>query len=111
PRIAKDLAELDVVCGQLIDHYTARGASIIILSEYGIEEVNQPVHLNRMLRKHDLLAIREEMGRELLDAGESAAFVVADHQVAHVYVNDRSRVEEVKKLLEPVDGVDRVLDD
>ena len=33
--------------------------------------------------------MREELGRELLDAGESKAFAVADHQVAHVYVNDR----------------------
>lgn len=111
PRILNDLAELDAVCGKLIDHYGPRGASIVFLSEYGITKVSQPIHLNRMLRQQGLLAIREELGRELLDAGESKAFAVADHQIAHVYVNDRSRIEEVKKLLEAVDGVDRVLDE
>jgi predicted AlkP superfamily pyrophosphatase or phosphodiesterase len=111
PRILKDLAELDGVCGQLIDHYGPRGASIIFLSEYGISKVDQPVHLNRILRQQKLLAVREEMGLELLDPGESIAFAVADHQLAHVYVNDRGRIAEVKALLEAVDGVDRVLDE
>jgi predicted AlkP superfamily pyrophosphatase or phosphodiesterase len=111
PRILTDLAELDAVCGKLIDHYGPRGTSIVFLSEYGITKVSQPIHLNRILRQQGLLAIREELGRELLDAGESKAFAVADHQIAHVYVNDRSRIEEVRKLLEAVDGVERVLDE
>jgi predicted AlkP superfamily pyrophosphatase or phosphodiesterase len=110
PRILRDLSELDRVVGKLIDHFGNRGASIVILSEYGIEKVSQPVHLNRVLRQQKLLAVREELGRELLDAGESAAFAVADHQVAHVYVNDRGRLETVKKLIEAVDGVEYVLD-
>lgn len=110
PRILQDLTELDRVVGKLIDHFGNRGASIVILSEYGIERVSHPVHLNRVLRQQKLLAVREELGRELLDAGESVAFAVADHQVAHVYVNDRSRIETVKKLIEAVDGVDYVLD-
>ena len=110
-RIMTDLAELDAVCGKLIDYFGPRNASLIFLSEYGITKVSQPIHLNRMLRQQGLLAIREEMGRELLDAGASTAFAVADHQIAHVYVNDRSRIDEVKRLLEAVDGVERVLDE
>ena len=43
--------------------------------------------------------------------GASAAFAVADHQVAHIYVNDRNRIEEVRKIVEAVDGVERVLDE
>ncbi len=53
----------------------------------------------------------EEFGREILDAGASAAFAVADHQIAPVYVNDRSRIGEVRSLIEKLDGVERVLDD
>ena len=108
-RIAKDLIELDRVCGKLFDHYQKQDANIILLSEYGISEVNQPVHLNRILRQHGLLAIREEMGRELLDAGASEAFAVADHQLAHVYVKNPACIEVVKKLLANIPGVDRVL--
>ncbi len=108
---ANDLRELDAACGMLIDHYRARGARVIVLSEYGITAVSRPVHLNRALRKAGLLTLREELGHELLDAGASAAFAVADHQVAHVYVNDRARVNEVRALLEATPGVERMLDE
>jgi predicted AlkP superfamily pyrophosphatase or phosphodiesterase len=109
--IAKDLQEIDTVCGDLIDFYEARGAQVIVLSEYGITNVSQPVHLNRVLREAGLLAVREELGRELLDAGASQAFAVADHQLAHIYVNDPEVLTKVKALLEKVDGVAQVLDD
>jgi len=108
---AADLLELDGECGKLIDYYQGRGARVIILSEYGITPVSKPVHLNRVLREAGLLSVREELGGELLDAGASKAFAVADHQVAHVYVNDRSKVAEVKRLLEGTAGVAAVLDE
>jgi predicted AlkP superfamily pyrophosphatase or phosphodiesterase len=108
---AVELAELDRVCGQLIDHFAARGARVVILSEYGITSVSRPVHLNRALRERGFIVIRDELGHELLDAGESAAFAVADHQIAHIYVNDRSRLDEVRTLVEATPGVERVLDE
>jgi predicted AlkP superfamily pyrophosphatase or phosphodiesterase len=108
--VAKDLRDVDSVCGKLFDHYASRGARVIVLSEYGITRVSQPVHLNRVLREHGLITIREELGRELLDAGASKAFAVADHQVAHLYVNDPSTLEDVKRLVASTPGVERVLD-
>jgi predicted AlkP superfamily pyrophosphatase or phosphodiesterase len=109
--IAKDLEAVDALCGRLIDHFAARGARIIVLSEYGITSVRRPVHLNRVLREHGLLVVRDEMGRELLDPGASAAFAVADHQVAHIYINDISRKAQVLSLLSSVPGVAQVLDE
>jgi predicted AlkP superfamily pyrophosphatase or phosphodiesterase len=111
PRVAKDLRELDAVCGTLIDFFELRRASVVILSEYGIMPVSRPVHLNRLLREKGYITVREELGRELLDAGASSAFAVADHQVAHVYVNDRSKLDEVRRVVESAPGVDRALDD
>ena len=108
---AVDLRELDTVCGGLIDHFQAQNARIIILSEYGITNVSRPVHLNRVLREHGMIAVRDELGHELLDAGASKAFAVADHQLAHVYVNDRSKLEDVKGIVASVPGVAEVLDD
>jgi predicted AlkP superfamily pyrophosphatase or phosphodiesterase len=110
PRIATDLKELDDVCGDLIDTYQAAGVQVIVLSEYGIVPVSRPVHLNRVLREAGLIAVREELGHELLDAGASAAFAVADHQVAHVYVNDPRRRDEVRSLVAGTVGVAEVLD-
>jgi len=110
-QISTDLQEIDRVCGDLIDYYEATGAQVIVLSEYGITPVSKPVHLNRVLRQQGLVAFREELGRELLDAGASQAFAVADHQLAHVYVNDPAKIDHVKALLEQVDGVAKVLDE
>jgi predicted AlkP superfamily pyrophosphatase or phosphodiesterase len=111
PRIAADLKELDAVCGDLIDTYQAAGVQVIVLSEYGIVPVSRPVHLNRVLREAGMIAVREELGHELLDAGASAAFVVADHQIAHVYVNDPRRRDEVRSLVAGTAGVAEVLDE
>ncbi len=108
--ISQDLREIDWVVGDLIDFYEGQGVQVILLSEYGITSVTQPVHLNRVLRKAGFLTLREEMGRELLDAGASRAFAVADHQLAHVYVQNPEEISQVQKLLEETPGVAKVLD-
>jgi predicted AlkP superfamily pyrophosphatase or phosphodiesterase len=109
--IAKDLGEIDEVTGDLIDFYEARGARVILVSEYGIMPVSKPVHLNRVFREKGWLSWRVELGREMLDPGTCKAFAVADHQIAHIYVNDPAILDEVKRVTEAVDGVDRVLDE
>src|ERR671918_912673 len=109
--VEKELGELDAVAGDLIDFYEARGARVIVLSEYGIVPVSKPVHPNRALRAAGLIAYRMEVGREVLDIGGSEAFAMADHQIAHVYVRDPARVGEVRELLEALDGVGEVLDE
>jgi len=110
-RIAHEVRQLDAVCSDLIDYYSAHDARVIVLSEYGITPVSRPVHLNREFRKHGLIAVRQELGREMLDAGASVAFAVADHQVAHIYVNDSARLPEVRALLEQTAGIAEVLDE
>jgi len=112
PRVQQDLRELDAVCGELIEAAAASGREVIVVSEYGITPTaGEAVHVNRALREAGLLAVRpEEHGREVLDPGASAAFAVADHQVAHIYVNDPTRLGETRAILEKLDGVERVLD-
>jgi len=111
PAIEKDLREIDEVCGDLIRFYEERDTKVIVLSEYGVGEVSSVIHLNRLLRKEGLISVREERGRELLDPGASKAFAVADHQVAHVYVNDPELLAKVRGLLEVTSGIEQVLDE
>ncbi|PMD95621.1 alkaline phosphatase family protein [Siphonobacter sp. BAB-5405] len=110
-KIQNELREIDRVLEQLITHYQKKNAQIILLSEYGINDVNRPVHLNRILREAGLISVRQERWYELLDAGVSEAFAACDHQIAHVYVKDKSRIPFVKQLLEKVPGVKWVLDE
>lgn len=108
--ISKDLLDIDKVVEQLVIHYKAKGARIILLSEYGITNVDRPVHLNRELRQNGFLEIRTERGLELLDPGASKAFAVADHQVAHIYINDPAVTSQVKQVVKKIPGVQLVLD-
>lgn len=108
-KIGKDLKEVDAEVQKLCSYYEKQQARVVILSEYGITNVKRPIHLNRALRQENLIQIREERGLELLDAGASKAFAVADHQVAHVYLNDKSLLESVKSLLQQQEGVEHVL--
>lgn len=109
--ILKDLKELDEVCKDLILFYESKGIQPILLSEYGINPVKAPFHINRLLREKGYIKIREENGLELLDHGISNAFAVSDHQVAHIYINDKSKLLEIKALLENCSGIELVLDE
>lgn len=108
--IGKELGEIDTIVKDLVEYYAAKNARIILLSEYGINAVSRPIHVNRLLREHNLLGIRVERGLELLDPGVSKVFAVSDHQVAHIYINDPSIKEKVKKLVTDLPGVQLVLD-
>lgn len=108
PEMAKELAEIDTVAGDLIDFYEKQNVRVLVVSEYGISPVKQPVHLNRILRRAGLLSIKDELGRDGLDLFQSKAIAVADHQIAHVYVKDLQRIDTVKALLAAVPGVETV---
>ena len=110
-QLKRDLRDIDALCGEIVDDARRDDARVIVLSEYGITAVHRPIDINRALRRAGLVAIREELGREQIDIGASAAFAVADHQVAHVYVNAKERLADVKALLEALAGVERVLDE
>jgi predicted AlkP superfamily pyrophosphatase or phosphodiesterase len=110
PRLQEDLREIDACCGELIEAAEKEGRRVVVVSEYGITQVTDAVHINRALRQAGLIRVRpEEFGREILDTGASTAFAVSDHQIAHIYVKDATRISEVKALIENLDGVEQVL--
>jgi predicted AlkP superfamily pyrophosphatase or phosphodiesterase len=106
PAIHRDLREIDAIVGDLIDFFGRFGVQVILLSEYGITNVDTPVHLNRIFRQHGWLTLKNELGLEILDSGASKVFAVADHQVAHIYLNDRSLESSVRNILEKQVEVD-----
>jgi predicted AlkP superfamily pyrophosphatase or phosphodiesterase len=110
PRTAANVQAVDRVAGRLVEHLRARGRRVIVLSEYGLADVDRPVHLNRLFREAGWLAVRDELGTDAFDPGASAAFAVADHQVAHIHVRDARTLPAVRALLDSTPGVEAVLD-
>lgn len=109
PAIKQDLRDIDIIVGNLIEFFGERGVQVLLLSEYGIVPVTASIHLNRHFRQQKWIVVREELGRELLDCGASKVFAVADHQAAHIYVQDPALLPAVKKLVGELPGVAAVL--
>lgn len=108
PEMEAEYAAIDQVTCDLIEFLEAQGVEVTVLSEYGISEVSRPIHLNRIFREKGWIQVKDELGLETLDCGGSQAFAVADHQVAHVYVNDESISEEVREVVMAVAGVEEI---
>jgi len=109
PKIHDDLRAIDSIVGDLIQFFGKRGVKVVLLSEYGITNVDTPVHLNRIFRQQGWLAVKDELGLEILDAGASKVFSVADHQVAHIYLNNSSLGKFVREVLEKTPGIGEIL--
>ena len=71
--IAQDLRDIDRVVGKLLDFFQQRGHRILLLSEYGIMPVSNPVHPNRILRDAGMLSLKVDLGREYLDYSSCTA--------------------------------------
>jgi predicted AlkP superfamily pyrophosphatase or phosphodiesterase len=110
PRSQQAVRDVDAEAMRLVAAARAKGAEVIVLSEYGIEAARMPVFVNRVLHERGLLRVQATSHGQLLDCGASRAFAVADHQCAHVYVRDSGDVGAVAALLAKVPGVARVLD-
>lgn len=110
--IAKWLTELDELLKDLLEFFESeRNVEVILLSEYGINKVDSQIYINRALRKEGLMTIRNELGKELLDAGASKAFAVADHQIAHIYIKDKSQTSKVIDILNQLNDIELILAD
>lgn len=101
---------LDRAVGRLVDVARGRGATVVVLSEYGITAAERPIDVNRHLRRAGLLEVYEQRGMEYLDPWRSRAFALADHQIAHVYVREPDDLARVHAVLAAVPGVSDVLD-
>ena len=108
PAISDDLNAIDKVVEDLVNHYEKRGVRVVILSEYGITAVDRPIHLNRLFREKGWIVWRDELKSEMIDLGNCRVFAIPDHQVAHIYVNDPTLLDEVAAMLRKVEGITAV---
>ena len=83
----------------------------ILFSEYGFNDVNEGIPINRILRENGLLATRTIKNKEYIDFEYSKAFALVDHQVAHIFVNKPEDKNYVKEILKDVQGIEGICDD
>ena len=119
PQAVAAAQAVDGVVGRLLAAARRQDAAVVALSEYGITNATRPVDINRALRRAGMIEVHTQLGSgrgagrhmEYLDPQASAAFAVADHQIAHVYVRDPGLRPKVADLLRELSGVAEVLED
>ncbi|MBI2195216.1 MAG: alkaline phosphatase family protein [Planctomycetes bacterium] len=109
PSVARDLGQVDACLGELLDVASAHDYTLVVAGEYGIEAVSRAVFPNRLLRERGILVPYVVRGMEYLDYGQSRAFAMVDHQIAHVFCHP-SATREVLELFRACPGIERVLD-
>ena len=84
----KSVLEVDKLIGNLEDFLKTEKLDyeIIIISEYGFNQVNNSISPNRILNENKLLLTRNINGKEYIDFELSKAFAMCDHQISHIYI-------------------------
>ncbi len=100
--VVDDLAAVLEALSPLAERVAADGAQLVLLSEYGMTDVDRSLAPNVLLREAGLLQTNTN-GE--VDYACSAAFAMCDHQVAHVYLSDSAHVDRVAALLRERDEV------
>ncbi len=83
---------------------------VIVFGDYPITPADKVIFPNRILHKAGLFKTRSIKEKQYPNFYTSATFCMVDHQVAHLYIFEPSRMEEIKKLMENTAGIDMVLD-
>lgn len=110
PDVPARVAEADAAAAEVLAAAAEVGAEPTVFSEYGLVPVARPVLVNRALRAAGLLSVRDGPYGETLDPWASAAFAVADHQVAHVVAADPEARARARAVVEALPGVATVLE-
>lgn len=89
----------------------ASGYDVVIFGDYAMVPVTRPpIYLNRRLREAGFFQVRHVAGRTYPDFSASEAFALADHEMALVYVQNKTSIQKVRKWIEQTEGVAEVLD-
>ena len=112
PEAEQACVDLDNELKRLADGFAAAGMDDVLwlfAGEYVISPVDSVSYPNRTLREAGLLTVNETDEGELIDFENTPAWVMADHQLGHVYVKDAADIDRVADVLRQDPLVERVL--
>jgi predicted AlkP superfamily pyrophosphatase or phosphodiesterase len=114
-QVKDDLKKIDIVVNSIIEKIKKLGiiedTEFILFSEYGFNDVNEGISINKILREKGLLVTRTIKNKEYIDFEYSKAFAIVDHQIANIYLNKHEDKTNVKKVLENIPNIEMICDD
>lgn len=106
--VEQNVRDLDACVGRILQHIDLDKQRLLIVSEYGIENCHAGIPINQALREAGLLAVTVNATGEILDSGQSKAFAVCDHQLAHIYCQDADALQAAQEKIRRLPGIDRL---
>jgi predicted AlkP superfamily pyrophosphatase or phosphodiesterase len=114
PKHLKSQKALEVTLKQIEKIVAAsqnRGDEAIIFGDYAITETpNGAVFPNKILLEAGFFKTRSVNSMLYPDLYGSRAFAMVDHQIAHVYIKDKTNIATIKDTLSETIGIEKVLD-
>ena len=114
-QVKDDLKKIDIVVNSIVEKIKKLGiiddTEFILFSEYGFNNVDEGISINKILREKGLLETRTIKNKEYIDFEYSKAFALVDHQIANIYLNKPEDKSKVKKVLENIPNIEMICDD
>lgn len=112
PQAIEAVKEIDAALERMIAGYEEALGEVtwLVASEYVITEVDGVIYPNRQLREAGFLTLdTDDDGKEVLNPSASTAWALADHQLAHVYVQNEAAIHGVAELFRNDPNIEKVL--
>ena len=110
--LSNSVNEIDNLLGDFVEFLKLNFPDeyeIMIISEYGFNEVSKSISPNKILREHNLQSFRTISNKEYIDFEFSKAFAMVDHQIAHIYT-DNEHEKTVKDIFSTIPGISKIID-
>lgn len=108
PQTKKSFAELESLLDNLLISAKQYGFEVILSGDYEITAVNTPIYPNRILAQKGFLKLRNVKGMLYPNLHSSRAFALVDHQVCHIYAEQKEDLPELYDLFSTDPNIEQV---
>jgi predicted AlkP superfamily pyrophosphatase or phosphodiesterase len=95
---------------RLVECAQKKKYKVLIYGDYHINSVNEAIFPNLILSKAGFFKSRRVKNMLYPDFYQSQAFAMVDHEIAHIYIASLDKLEAVKRTLQEIPGIAKVLD-
>jgi predicted AlkP superfamily pyrophosphatase or phosphodiesterase len=107
PQAKTAVGEAAAAAEPLVNEILNSGGKLVLLSEYAMRAVDSVIQPNVVLKEEGLLLTKKSAAGQVVDFDRSSAFVMVDHQVAHVYAKSADEINTLARILD-LEGVETV---
>lgn len=100
--------ELENVLEELFSCARDCGYELLVFGDYAINPVENVIFPNKILREKSLFKCREVKGMLYPDLWTSKAFVLVDHQIAHIYLENHEDISKICEIFSRLEGISQI---